>query len=164
MGIVHPLELDAAALAAFGQLFADYEIAQPFRQLGRETHRLTDAESRASAIGRYAGRRVASGSAIGLEHRGWRRDDPSDGGYIGAIVRELSGDLVAAVALDPGLNAGYVDATAQTLGALTLRRADAWDTHTWNNQDGVAFDTLDPIVASELLRDLDGLPMLGDTA
>jgi hypothetical protein len=164
IGIVHPLELDAAALAAFGQVFADYEIAQPFRQLGRETHRLTDAESRASAIGRYAGRRVASGSAIGLEHRGWRRDDPSDGGYIGAIVRELPGDLVAAVALDPGLYAGYVDATAQTLGALTLRRAGAWDTHTWNNQDGVAFDTLDPIVASELLRDLDGLPMLGDTA
>jgi hypothetical protein len=158
IGIVHPLDIDAATLAAFGQVYADYEIAQPFRQLGREVHRLTDAETPASAIARHAGRRVASGSVIGLERYGWRRDDPSDGGAIWAIHRALPGDLVAELPLDPGLNAGYIDTGVQTLGALTLRRAG-----TWNNDGLVAFGTLDPIVVSELLRDLDNVPTHGST-
>ncbi|HJU39799.1 MAG TPA: DUF4132 domain-containing protein, partial [Tahibacter sp.] len=156
VGIAHPLDLDAATLANVGQLFADYEIAQPFAQLGRDTHRLTDAENRASALVRWTGRPIASGSAIGLEHRGWRRDDPSDGGHIGAIVRELPGGLVARLALDPGLYAGFVDAPVQTLGALTLRQAG-----TWGNDGLVAFGTLDVVAASELVRDVDSLPATG---
>ena len=62
VGIAHPLHL-GASVAAWSELFADYEILQPFPQLGREVHTLTAEERevtaylpwvrRASHVGRY---------------------------------------------------------------------------------------------------------------
>ncbi len=37
VGVAHPMELDETTLAKWGALFADYEILQPFDQLGRIT-------------------------------------------------------------------------------------------------------------------------------
>ena len=50
IGLVHALELPAADAATFGQIFADYEILQPFAQIGREVYRLTDEERAATAL------------------------------------------------------------------------------------------------------------------
>ena len=52
VGIVHPLELSPADAAAFGQLFADYEILQPFAQLGREIWRLSEDEQQSFELER----------------------------------------------------------------------------------------------------------------
>ncbi|MFV2208565.1 DUF4132 domain-containing protein, partial [Escherichia coli] len=41
IGIAHPLELTAEMRSEFAQLFADYEILPPFRQLSRRTVLLT---------------------------------------------------------------------------------------------------------------------------
>ncbi len=46
-GVVHPLDLDDATLARWGTLFADYEILQPFEQLGRAVFRGTPKEAEA---------------------------------------------------------------------------------------------------------------------
>ncbi|HWS27784.1 MAG TPA: DUF4132 domain-containing protein, partial [Xanthomonadales bacterium] len=75
IGLVHALELPPADAAAFGQIFADYEILQPFAQIGREVYRLTDEERAATALTRFVGRKVAIGSLVGMESRGWRKDD-----------------------------------------------------------------------------------------
>jgi predicted DNA-binding WGR domain protein len=154
--LAHPLELDAATAAAFAQVFADYEIVQPFRQIGRETHALTADEALASTLARFEGRRIATGSVLGLEHRGWRRGSPQDAGWIGEMTRELPDELDAELALDPGMSAGDITMEpVQRLVKLTLRRRGSW------NDDGfVAFGTLDAIVASELLRDVDLLTQI----
>ena len=156
VGLAHPLELDATEIAAFAQVFADYEIVQPFRQIGRETHVLTAGERQATELVRFEGRKIATVSALGLESRGWRFGDAQDGGWIGWVTRDLPDDLQAELGLDPGTSAGDVRMEpVQRLQKLVLRRRGSW-----NNEGLVAFGKLDAIVASELLRDLDTLPTL----
>ncbi|MFD0851815.1 DUF4132 domain-containing protein, partial [Actinomadura adrarensis] len=41
IGIAHPVHLGAEATAAWSEVFADYEILQPFPQLGRPVHTLS---------------------------------------------------------------------------------------------------------------------------
>ena len=61
----------ATDAAAFGQLFADYELLPPFRQLDRNSYALTEAERNASELTRWAGRKCPSGRVMGLANKGW---------------------------------------------------------------------------------------------
>ena len=149
VGIAHVLELSPALRAAFGQLFADYEVLQPFRQLGRETYVLTEAERQATQITRYADKTVATGSVLGLANRGWER--VRDGGWLGWFSRPVGDGLEAQIELDPGTHIADLDGEpAQRIPSITLREAGTWDA-----AGLVRFDQLDPIAASELLRDAD---------
>jgi hypothetical protein len=135
--------------AAFGQLFADYEILQPFRQLGRETYAPTPAEREGHEITRFA-RSVPSGAVLGLLNRGWRKDH-AESGCVSWMVRPLPDGLEALLELDPGLRVGMFDnAQPQALPKLVLRRADSGWIDGWT-----PFSQLEAMVASELLRDLD---------
>ncbi len=153
IGLVHALELTAADAAAFGQIFADYEILQPFAQLGREVYRLTDDEREAFELARYKRKQVATGSVFGLENRGWRRGDPQDGGWIGWFTRPIADDLEVELDLDPGTVVGDISyEPKQKLGALVLRRPNSY------GDDGRRrWSEIDPILASEVLRDVDRL-------
>jgi predicted DNA-binding WGR domain protein len=154
----HPLELDEAQRAGFGQIFADYEILQPFPQLGREVLAMNEDELAQSSSQRFKGKRIAVGSAWGLQHRGWRPADAQDGGWIGWFVKPLPGGLEAQIALDPGTVVGAIQyEPKQTLGELSLRSANSW------NEDGLRpFSKLSAVARSELLRDLDRLAPLVD--
>ncbi len=82
VGVVHPLEIDVSAVAAWGQRLSEYEILQPFAQLGRDTPRdvtLADLE-------RFAP--VGSLKLLALERRGWRRGRPGDGGIIWELEKD----------------------------------------------------------------------------
>lgn len=79
---MHRLDLDDAAAGAWGQIFADYEVLQPFAQLSREVARLTDAEKAAAKIERAVGLEVPTGKVLGLDTRGWRRGPPQDAGVV----------------------------------------------------------------------------------
>jgi hypothetical protein len=57
VGIAHPLHL-GDAVAAWSDVFADYEILQPFVQLGRSVHALTEEERAASNLERFTGIRT----------------------------------------------------------------------------------------------------------
>ncbi|MBL8244427.1 MAG: DUF4132 domain-containing protein, partial [Rhodanobacteraceae bacterium] len=153
IGLVHPLELAPADAAAFGQIFADYEILQPFPQLGREIYRLSEAENAAFEMIRFKGKSVATGSVFGLENRLWRRGDAQDGGWIGWFTRRLGADLEVELDLDPGTVVGDINyEPKQKLGPLVLRRPNTW------GEDGRRrWGELDPILASEVLRDIDRL-------
>jgi predicted DNA-binding WGR domain protein len=150
VGIAHVLEMPAALQAAFGQVLADYEILQPFRQLGRETYALTPEELQASEIKRFASKQVASGSVMGLINRGWERGQAQDAGWVGWFTRRVGDGLTAQLDLDPGLSIGDPSyEPKQRLAGIVLRKTGTWDT------DGlVHFERLDPIIASELLRDV----------
>ncbi len=153
IGLVHPLELASADAAAFGQIFADYEILQPFPQLGREVYRLSDGENATFEMVRFKDKQIATGSVFGLENRGWRRGDAQDGGWIGWFTRRLGDDLEVELNLDPGTVVGDISyEPKQKLGPLVLRRPNTW------GEDGRRrWGELDPILASEVLRDIDRL-------
>jgi predicted DNA-binding WGR domain protein len=152
----HVLNLNAEDLAGFGQIFADYEILQPFLQLGREPLLMNDEELAQKQSQRFKGKRVAIGSVYGLQHRGWRSGGAQDGGWIGWFEKSLPGGLEAQIDLEPGTIVGDINyEPKQTLGLLTLRKAG-----TWNEGGMCAFATLNPIARSELLRDLDRLTPL----
>ncbi|MBD8524690.1 DUF4132 domain-containing protein [Pseudomarimonas arenosa] len=154
----HPLKLSAEEQAGFGQIFADYEILQPFVQLGREVLQLSEEELTQSELTRFQGKRVAIGSVYGLQHRGWRHGSPQDAGWIGWFEKSLPNGLEAHIELDPGTAVGDIRyESKQSLGKLSLRVVNSWD-----NNGLRPFATLDPVVRSELLRDLDRLAVLVD--
>jgi hypothetical protein len=153
VGIVHPLELRPADAAAFGQIFADYEILQPFAQLGRETWRLTGDEQEAFELDRFAGRKVVTASLFGLDARGWQREDSGNGGWVNTYLRPLGQEFEAQLVFAPGHIIGDPKSEPeQTLESLSLRRPGSWDDSARRR-----WGELRPVLASEVLRDIERL-------
>jgi hypothetical protein len=151
LGIAHVMDLPADTGTAFAQIFADYEIAQPFRQLGRETYTLGADELFAHTLTRFQHKVVAIGSVMGLTHRGWERGEVQANGRVMTYTRAAHDGLRVEVQLDPGMMIG--DAASdprQRLAALSLRALDDSGAGTL-----VPFARLDAMRASEVLRDLD---------
>ncbi|WP_156758732.1 DUF4132 domain-containing protein, partial [Actinokineospora pegani] len=152
VGVAHPLTL-GESVGAWGELFADYEILQPFPQLGRPVHRLTDEDRTSRRLTRFAGATVPTGRVLGLVHRGWVRGEPQDGGVELWITKPVDADRVLVLDLAEGIAIGYVDAfPEQRIEGVRLAATarDYW-TH---KDDGDIFDDIDPVVASEFLGDL----------
>jgi hypothetical protein len=135
VGITHPLALDEKTLARWSRVLADYEILQPFMQLARDVHTMTDAERTSRSLTRFANLEVRGGAVSGLLSRGWTRGPVEDNG----VVFEL-GHALGTMRLSPGIYFGG-DLETQTLGAITLRKT--------GDIDAVAF--------SEMVRTLEGL-------
>ncbi|MFI6516873.1 DUF4132 domain-containing protein [Spirillospora sp. NPDC050679] len=144
VGIAHPIEL-GEGVKAWGEVFADYEILQPFPQLGRPVHALTETERAASRLERFEGRTVPAGRVLGLDRFGWERGGGTDSGVRIEMVRPLPGGRRLALALDPGIHLGRGgESPDQTLGAVVLSGTGA-------------FGGLDPVLASEILTELSTL-------
>ncbi|MFI0451950.1 DUF4132 domain-containing protein [Actinomadura sp. 6N118] len=151
--LVHPLNLTPDTLAAWSDVFADYEIIQPFPQLGRPVHALTDAERAGTELGRFRDVTVAAGAALGMERRDWDRGDPQDNGIIFWISRRLPGARTVMVALDPGISIvdpSYwpeqrIESVRIIDGHVPGHRADS---------RLATFADIDAMSASELLTDL----------
>ncbi|MDI6103519.1 DUF4132 domain-containing protein [Actinoplanes sp. NEAU-A12] len=145
IGVVHPLHL-GETLPLWSEIFADYQIMQPFPQLGREIAGLTEAEAAGVVLTRFEGRRVPFGAVLGLESRGWRREDPEGGGMqVNVTVSPVEG-LEIVLSLDPGIVAAAAGFhPEQTLGPVGFRGRGP----TWGD--------LDPVVVSEVIRDLERL-------
>jgi hypothetical protein len=150
VGIAHVLEMPAPLQADFGQMLADYEILQPFRQLGREAFTLSPQELQATEIQRFAGLMVATGSVLGLLNRGWERGPETEGTWAGGISKRLGNGLEAQLPLQPGFDLGSPAAEpGQRLDGLLLCQAGAR-----GGSGTAAFSRLAPITASEVLRDV----------
>ena len=154
IGVPHALELPAAEAAAFGQVFADYELLQPFAQIGRDTYTLDEAEKSALKLLRWNGVKVPTGKVLGLVNKGWRRGQAQDGGGIWYFTKPLGAGKVIELQLDPGIIVGMVDEyPEQTLGDVQVGEPAAWG----DIRHPQAFSKLDDIAASELIRDLEAL-------
>ncbi|GAB3964476.1 hypothetical protein GCM10029978_025060 [Actinoallomurus acanthiterrae] len=152
IGLVHPLDL-GDDLEAWAEVFADYEILQPFPQLGRVVHRLTDDEAAEGRLARFEGVTVPVGKVLGLDRRGWRRSEPQDAGVEHFIFKELPDGRYAVIDLDPGIAVGAIDVLPeQKLDVVWL--ADAPQDYRPNRGTTRRFGELDPVTASELLADL----------
>ncbi|MFD0902798.1 DUF4132 domain-containing protein [Actinomadura sediminis] len=144
VGIAHPLGL-GDAVAAWAELFADYEIVQPFPQLGRHVDEFTAAERDTGRLARFEGATVPTGAVLGLLRKGWERGPAEDGGVCHRVVRRFPGDAPDLVAeLAPGIAVTAVDVfPEQTLREVRFTAPPR--------------GALDPVTASEVLADLAGL-------
>jgi Domain of unknown function (DUF4132) len=150
VGVVHVLEMPQPMQAAFDRVFTDYKILQPFKQLGRETYTLTEVERNSSRITRFEHKVVATGSVVGLINRGWERGEAEDG-WVGRVSKRVSENLEVELELDPGTIVGDIShQPKQKLPGITLRKVG-----TWGDDGRVTFDQLHPIIASEVLRDVE---------
>ncbi|GHT88563.1 hypothetical protein AGMMS49543_26910 [Betaproteobacteria bacterium] len=154
IGVPHALEISAQDAAAFGQIFADYELLQPFAQIGRDTYTLTEAEKSALKLERWKGVTVPTGRVLGLVNKGWRRGEVLDGGGIGHFLKPLYDGNVIKLELDACIIVGMVNEyPEQTLGEVQFGKK----TQRGEIRDPKAFTGLDAIAASELIRDMEGL-------
>jgi hypothetical protein len=154
IGVPHALDLSAADAAAFGQVFADYELLQPFAQIGRDVYTLTDEEKKSLKLERWKDVKVPTGRVLGLANKGWRRGQAQDAGCIWYFSKPLGTNRVIELSLDPGIIVGMVDEyPEQTLGQVQVGQPSGWG----DMRDAEALHLLDPISASELIRDMEGL-------
>ncbi|MGM1058652.1 DUF4132 domain-containing protein [Saccharothrix sp. Mg75] len=154
VGVAHPLHLGDGT-AAWAEVFADYEILQPFPQLGRPVHALTGAELRASRLERFEGSVVPVGRLLGLTKRGWERGQPQDAGVECWITRPLADGGAVVVNLDPGIAVGIPhEFPEQQLTDIWVADAAGPD---WRPRGGRTFGELDPVTASEVLAEFTAL-------
>lgn len=108
VGLPHPLELSAEDIAAYNQIFADYELIQPFPQIDRETFTLSAAEAGQSVLERWRNKVVPTGK---LQSLYWRSVNSWRGGadfYVDSIYQQLeAGDgpgHLAVLSFRPGFD------------------------------------------------------------
>jgi len=150
--LAHPLEL-AGTLDAWAEMFADYEILQPFPQLGRPVYALTEEERAGSRLTRFEGATVPTGKVLGLERHGWVREEPQDAGIQGSIFRAIGEGHFVVIGLDPGIAVGSPDIFPEhELAAVHIAdHPDGWGRRDVNP---LRFGDLDPVTASEVIADL----------
>lgn len=146
VGLVHPIDLDAAALAGWAQRFADYEILQPFQQLGRAHHRPEPALLQASEHHGVVGRRIRSTSLLGLVQRGWQAGEALHAGLVSDFSRAWPGGARLELAVEPGMIlSGPNLEPVQTIQSLQLH----------GSQGPESLARLGPVGVSELWRDIE---------
>ncbi|HMJ77719.1 MAG TPA: DUF4132 domain-containing protein, partial [Iamia sp.] len=154
VGIVHPVHL-GPEVAPWAERFGARTLLQPFPQIEREVGILTDAEQQARTLDRFFAATFPTPRALGLAARGWERGMAGDGALQVVLRRTFAGGLTVVVDLAPGIVAAAVDEhPEQMVSAVWLddRPADE------NRPEGhLPFGRLDPVSASEALRDLEVL-------
>lgn len=152
IGVPHRLDLDDATALAWSQLLADYEILQPFVQLGREVFRCSAEEGSQRELIRYAGLKLPTGKLLGLESRGWKRGEPYEGPVSYWTDRPAGPRRIVSVEFEPGIMNGMpLHHPEQKITGVVLVHADD------RKPADVTFGDLDPVVFSEIVRDLETL-------
>lgn len=155
VGVVHVLELNGEQAAQFGQILADYQIIQPFRQLGRDSYQLTEEEKQSTSIDRLKNIKIPTGKILGLANKGWRRGPAQDAGLVWWFERPIpmEGHEIH-LHLDPGIATGMVDEfPEQTISLSIVKEGDS----SWRHTGTRNFGELDAVTTSELLRELESL-------
>lgn len=123
--VAHRLRLSDAEAARWSARFADYEILQPFPQLGREIFRPTEEERSARALLDVSGAQVSPGRLFALEARGYRLGPAEDGGMRCSHEKPLDPQRTVRIRYEPGFFVGGFSgaAEAQTLGEVVVEQA-----------------------------------------
>lgn len=152
VGVAHPVRL-GEDIAGWTEVFADYGILQPFPQLRRPMHALTEAERAAGRLDRFEGVTVATTRVLTLDRRGWRRQEAGKAGIQPGFDRVAGPGQVLSVHLDPGIVGQVGFHAEQQLAAVYLHDGSVspWDL---TDAKTLPLGGLDPVVASEILRDL----------
>ncbi|MFD0902678.1 DUF4132 domain-containing protein [Actinomadura sediminis] len=135
--LAHPAEL-GDDLGAWTETFADYEIDQPFRQLGRPFHLLTEDERATGRLKRFEGLAVDENRVHAMEYRRWA---------LSTLVGDVhpGGDLPGVLLAREVPDALRVEVTVRRWGVATGIE---------HRVGTVAVDAADPALASEAVADL----------
>ncbi|WP_194909459.1 DUF4132 domain-containing protein [Catenulispora rubra] len=164
IGVAHPVDL-GLTLGRWSEVFGDYEVLQPFNQLGR-LPLVLDAEDRARnrLVRQYISPDVVASAPAGYEvrfgptkfellaTRGWHRGPIADRRWA-RLLRPVGDGKWVVMDLVPGLEAGAV--ALSPLQAITA----VWLSATGNDPDierhALPLAGLDALSASVVLRDLE---------
>lgn len=152
----HTLMLEDSQRSQWIDLLADYEILQPFEQLARQTFGLTSDELVLSHLPRYPGRRLSTGSLLGLEQRGWKRRVGGDA-IISSLEKPLGNEQLVTLSFGPGWFVGGAPTVdeAQEIESICLSRVVPAGTRDGDTHRAPVWSDLSPIPLSEMLRDLE---------
>ena len=159
----HPVELDAAARAAWSKVFGEYELIQPFPQLQRPVYTVTAAEREAKRLTRFDRLGTTTGAILGLKRLGWQRGPLEDGPSIASMRKPVDGAAIDIdLGFEPGITLGVFEADEeQTVVDVLVGRRRSREGIGRPVDGDVALCDLDPIAFSELVRDLKTLAPMG---
>jgi predicted DNA-binding WGR domain protein len=162
VGIVHPLHLTEAQRAAWGEVFADYEIITPFPQLGRPVLAPDKAEAKGKMITRLSGAALPPTAARGtLERLGWVRGSAADHGMIQEFYKDFpAAGVTALLEVEPGIPLGMADwAEPQKVPRVFFLPSPYQPLDYPNHKETkfVALSKVDAVAVSEVLADLTAL-------
>lgn len=141
--LVHPLRLEATALARWTQLFGDYEVLQAFPQLAREVARPSNrTRSFTDLPTREIPYHVLAGS---LESRGWKRCGHNEGS-IDAYEKQVAGETATLTFSPPAYFREPPPERVTISGVSFQARASSANAPT--------LPEVDPVAYSEIERDL----------
>ncbi|MFC9970721.1 DUF4132 domain-containing protein [Spirillospora sp. NPDC127200] len=146
IGVAHPVLL-GEALPAWSELFADYEILQPFPQLGRPVHTLTEQERTATRLERLEGLKAPYGKLMGYARSRWR----ATGEDHRWVARADPAGRHVVVNLSPGLDAYYQGGDDQTYQAVWAGHAPGEVPEAGGS---LPLGDIDPVTMSEAIHDL----------
>ncbi|WP_026404754.1 DUF4132 domain-containing protein [Actinomadura rifamycini] len=150
--VPHPVLLGETR-DAWSQVFADYEILQPFPQLALPVFALTEAERDGDELPRLAGAPLSRRETVRLMGPTWfpfeSRREPGDP----CIVRPLGGGPCLIVALTADLYSGGPDPLGVRSVRLGPNPASPWETP----PGPLRFGDLDPATVSDALLELTAL-------
>ncbi len=140
--VVHPLLMTAKSMAAWREIFSDYEIIQPFGQLDRPVFTITAKEKKSDAVTRHAGQKVTFGQLRAMERKGWQRWYDAQ---VYGIALNVDRKSHTVLYVDPGW---HPSETADEIGEQTIEKLQLYGAIK-------RFGDLDPILFSELIHDID---------
>jgi hypothetical protein len=154
IGLPHPLDL-GADLPRWAEICHDYEIIQPFPQVGRPVFALTDAERGALRLDRFCGVELPTDRFLALYRSpGWGGVGEWNAGSVAGTGRRLDEDKILIVHVKPGFREGRLaDTPEQTITDVWICPTDASGRRAART-DGMRFGVLDEVQASEILADL----------
>jgi hypothetical protein len=164
VGVVHPLQITAEEVSAWGEVFADYKIIQPFPELGRRVHRLEPDELDAREIVRNRGIKVPAVTLVGiLERHGWNRGMVEGGGVFREHTKPFEGASVTAVIQYEGIEAGAIAyGEDQEVQRCFFGPGISPPARHPRRKDALRLVAVDPIVVSEVLGTLAVLATKGN--
>ena len=168
VGIVHPIQLNATTLTAWGEQLSDYEIIPPFPQINRDQYTLTEAERTAEEITRFNDQEIKAITLSSMmEKFGWSRGQLADHGdyschyryFPAANITAITGDYEHQL-VDRSVDIGD-DAIDGCCFAVGQYEPYDYPLSQWGRREArckiLPLAQVDPIVMSEVLRDLSAI-------
>ncbi len=157
VGVVHPAHLSDEEKAAWGEIFADYELIPPFEQLTRRVYTLEPGEEEQLALTRFNHVTLEPRTMIGiLERLDWTRGAVWDAGWVHEHLKAfVHANVTAVLQYKEGYSVGYLEgADYQTLDGCYFVPRIVPPEYLWQTKEKLRLGEVDPVVISEVLRDL----------
>ncbi|MFC5749114.1 DUF4132 domain-containing protein [Actinomadura rugatobispora] len=147
----HPAHL-GDAVGAWGRVFADYEILQPFPQLGRTVVRLREEERATSLLTRFDGAEVPTAALVRLAQGDWSLRTARDEYHNRSLLVHPIGDRGALVEVRfaPGIPKHAAPAPVQRIEQVEHVKV----AENGYVREPIPFGDLNPSTASEILTEL----------